>query len=105
MAKMEIELTEKQMEKVEILKTKDIDVGEAIDLLFKVQNEALAQIEAKNSEEGFTEKIMDSALDSKIKEELLKENYEDHETYDKTLQTTKHKIKWGDYFKIQNNLI
>lgn len=100
MPKMEIELTDAQLEKVEILKSKDINVGQAIDLLFEVQNEALAQIEEQNQNESLLEKIKDNTLDSKIKEALLNKNYGENETYDKTLQTTKHKIKWSNYFKI-----
>ena len=99
MPKMEIELTDKQLEKVEILKSKDVDVGQAIDLLFELQNEAAAQLEEQNQDESFLEKVKDSALDSEIKEALLKENYEENETYDKTVQTTKHKIKWSNIFK------
>lgn len=34
MVKMEIELTDEQFERVEILKSKGVDVGQAIDLLF-----------------------------------------------------------------------
>lgn len=38
MPKMEVEFTDAQLEKVEILKTKDVSVGQAIDLLFELQN-------------------------------------------------------------------
>ena len=35
MTKMEFDLTPEQIEKVEILKANDIDIGEAIDMLLK----------------------------------------------------------------------
>lgn len=98
MPKMEIELTEEQLEKVENLKAKNISVGQAIDLLYEVQNEALSQLEEQSHDEGFIDKIKDTALDSEIKEVLLNKNYSESETYDKTLQTTKHKIKWSSFF-------
>lgn len=98
METMEIELTEEQLKKVEILKSKDISVGEAIDLLFEMQNQALTQLEENNNETNILSKIKDTATDTKIKEDLLKRQYEENETYDKTLQTTKHKIKWSNYF-------
>lgn len=97
METMEIELTEAQLKKVEILKSKDISVGEAIDLLFEMQNQALAFLEEEHHEENILEKIKDTTLDTEIKEELLKNQYEEKETYDKTLQTTKHKIKWSNF--------
>lgn len=100
MPKIEIDLTDAQLDKVEILKSKDIDVGQAIDLLFEVQNEALAQLEEQKQANNLIEKIKDNTLDSEIKKELLKENYGENETYDKTVQTAKHGIKWSKYFKI-----
>ena len=39
--KMEIELTEEQAKKVEILKSNGISVGEAIDMLFEVKEKAI----------------------------------------------------------------
>ena len=77
MAKMEIELTEDQLEKVEILKSKDISVGEAIDLLFEVQHEIKDQLKGEDSEEELIEKISEYStkkLDDTIEEvkKLLK---------------------------------
>lgn len=100
MKTMEIEFTDDQLEKIEILESKGIDVGQAIDLLFALQNEALNQIEDQKQKEGMIEKIKDTAIDADIKEGLLKKQYEESETYDKTLQTTKHKINWSKFFKL-----
>ena len=97
MTKMEIEFTEEQLEKVEILKSKDISVGEAIEILFKIQDEALAQIEDQN-DENIWEKLQDTGFDLKIKQELLKKQYSETETYDRSVQDTKHKIKWSEFF-------
>ena len=99
MVKMEIELTEDQFEKVQILKSKDVDVGQAIDLLFGLQNEIISQIEEQKNEEHLIEKIYDTGFDGEIKQELLKKNHVKDETYDRTLQDTKHKIKWFKFFK------
>lgn len=98
MKTMEIEFTDDQLEKIEVLKSKGIGVGQGIDLLFAIQNEALDQIEDQKQEEGIIEKIKDTARDTDIKEALLKKQYEESETYDKTLQTTKHKISWSKFF-------
>ena len=88
MVKMEIELTDEQFKKVEILESKNVSVGEAIDLLFGIQGEIITQIEEQNNEENIIEKIYDTGFDSKIKQELLKKEYDetDSETYDKSLQ-------------------
>lgn len=99
MEKMEIELTDAQLEKVEILKSKGISVGQAIDLLFELQNEAIAQIKEQESEDISIDEIKDANLDLEIKEILIAKQHEEGETYDKTLQTTKHNIKWSEFFK------
>lgn len=99
MVKLEIELTDKQLEKFEILKSKGVDAGQAIDLLFGIQHEIIDQIEEQKHEDHLLEKISDTGFDSKIKQELLKENYDEHETYDESLQHAKHKIKWSEFFK------
>ena len=96
---MEIDFTDAQLEKIEILKSKGIDVGQAIDLIFEFQDEALSQIETESQDEEIIEKIRDSTLDSEIKEALMKKEHLESETYDKTLQNTKHKIKWKEFFK------
>lgn len=100
MAKMEIELTDEQMEKVEILKSKGVDIGEAIDLLFGLQNEIIGQFEEQKQEKNLMEKITDSTFDSKIKAELLKKNYDEDKSYDLSVLDAKHKVKWSEFFKL-----
>ena len=56
MAKMEIEFTDEQMEKIEILKANGISVGQAIDLLFKVQNEIKTQVEENHPDDDIWKK-------------------------------------------------
>lgn len=101
MPKIEIELTDEQQEKVNILKDEGISVGEAIDLLFEVKEEALAQMETVDDDLKILEKIKDMSLDVENKTEVLEENYGDAEkTYEIRAQDIKHKIKWGrDVFK------
>ena len=43
MTKIEIELTEEQLKKVEILQNNDIDVGSAIDMLFEIKEKSYQQ--------------------------------------------------------------
>lgn len=102
MPKMEIEFTPEQMEKIKILESKDISVGQAIELLFEVQEEALNQIAEQKHEEGFIDKIKNTSLDYEIKETLLKHHpyNEEDETYDMTVREAKTKINWSDYFKL-----
>ena len=45
MSKMEIELTDEQMEKVKQLEAQNITVGQAIDMLFELKEKALPEIE------------------------------------------------------------
>ena len=99
MEKMEIELTDAQLEKIEILKSKGISVGQAIDLLFEMQNQALSQVEEQEQDASISKIIKDDDLDLEIKELLIAKQHEEGETYDKTLQTTKHNIKWSEFFK------
>lgn len=99
MVKLEIELTEEQAEKLEILKSNDVDIGQGIDLLFGLQKEALNQIKEQKNEEIVLDEISDSTFDAKIKHELLIRNYDGTKTYDRTVQDTKHKIKWSEFFK------
>lgn len=99
MVKIEIELTDEQYEKVEILKSKDTSVGEAIDLLFKLQNEALSQMKEQHGEEKVLEKLQETNIDKEIREELMKRSLKENETYDRALQDAKHSVKWSKFFK------
>lgn len=98
MAKMEIELTDEQLEKVEILKENDIDVGQAIDMLFEVKDKLLSDVQ---EDKGLMDKIKDNTLDIDSKAENLEENYGEG-TLSPEMQVLeyKHKIKWArEFFK------
>ena len=60
---MEIDFSDEQIKKIEILKSNGFTVGEAIDLLFNVQNEIKNQIEQNNPDENILEKIQESDFD------------------------------------------
>ena len=94
MSKMEIELTDEQMEKVKQLEAQNITVGQAIDMLFELKEKALPEIE-KLEKSGLLE------VDVDAKAENLDENYGDSEkTYEMEVQELKHKIKWSkEFFK------
>lgn len=62
---MEIDFSDEQIKKIEILKSNGFTVGEAIDLLFNVQNEIKNQIEQNNPDEKILEKIQESDFDLK----------------------------------------
>lgn len=99
---MEIELTEEQLKKVEILKENDIDVGQAIDMLFEVKEKALSDIDTFDDDKiGLIEKIKENTLDVETKAEHLGENYGEGElSPEMQVQEFKHKIKWArDFFK------
>ncbi|WP_407413640.1 hypothetical protein [Methanobrevibacter sp.] len=95
MEKMEIELTEEQLKKVEILKSENISIGDAIDLLFEVKEEISNQIEDKD----LIEKMNEAGFDLSNKTENLKKNFGDAETYDRTAHDAKHGLKWSKFFK------
>ena len=94
MSKMEIELTDEQMEKVKQLEAQNITVGQAIDMLFELKEKALPEIE-KLEKSGLLE------VDVDAKAENLDENYGDSEkTSEMEVQDLKHKIKWSkEFFK------
>jgi hypothetical protein len=116
--KMEIELTDEQAKKVEILKENGMDVGEAIDALFEMKemvkyssesivndrirraSEEKAELEAKmnkiDEELSFFEKLTDSSLDSTQKQKMVENEFgKINKTYDMSVQDTKHKFKWS----------
>lgn len=123
MAKMEIEFTEEQLEKVDILKKNGIEVGEAIDMLFEFKNEILtqtdeyidkriteankqkaeleAQINEIDEELSIIEKLKDNTLNVSEKQKILENEYgESGKSYEMEVQDIKHKIKWTrEFFK------
>ncbi|MBR3139258.1 MAG: hypothetical protein IKF11_00110 [Methanobrevibacter sp.] len=97
MTKMEFDLTPEQIEKVEILKANDIDIGEAIDMLFEIKEKALIDIETFDDEKiSLISKIKDEMYNVEEKSEVLDENYGDGEkTYELKAQEVKAKISWA----------
>ena len=72
MAKMEIELTDEQLKKVEILKENDIDVGQAIDMLFEFKDEV------ENQKNSYIDSMLDDAEKQKAElEEQISQLDED----------------------------
>lgn len=101
MGKLEIELTPEQEEKVEILKSNGISVGQAIDMLFEAKEETSPLFEELNVALSAYDKIKDTALDYESKQKILKDEYADSEkTYDMRIQDVKHSISWAkDFFR------
>lgn len=108
--KMEIELTDEQAKKIDILKENGIEVGEAIDMLFEMNNtfidnkiikaqEEKAELEEKLSqideELSLFNKLKDTSLDSSQKQKIVEKEYGTiDKTYDESVQDAKHKFKW-----------
>ena len=78
MTKMEFDFTDEQIEKVEKLESNGISVGEAIDLLFEIKEEAFDQMDRVDENIDFVSKITDSE-DANKKMELLEKTYGDSE--------------------------
>ena len=120
--KMEIELTDAQAKKVEILKENGIEVGEAIEMFFDMKdvvsestnkildlriqraNEEKAELEAKlekiDKDLSFFDKIKDTAIDSTQKQKIVEKEYGIiSETYDQKVLNERHKVKWSNFFK------
>jgi hypothetical protein len=100
MNKLEIELTDEQLEKVNHLKDNGIAVGDAIDMLFEMKEMALPEIENFNEDIGIVDKVKENTMDINNKAENLEENFGDSEkTYEMKVQDMKHKVKWAkDFF-------
>ena len=101
MGKMEIELTPEQEEKVEILKSNGISVGQAIDMLFEAKEETSSLFDELGVAVSAYDKVKDTALDYESKQQILKNEYEDSDkTYEMRVQDVKHSISWAkDFFK------
>ena len=120
--KMEIDLTDAQAEKVQILKENGIGVGEAIEMFFDMKdvvsestnplldlriqraNEEKAELEAKiakiDEDLSFFDKITDSSIDSTQKQKIIEKEYGiiSH-TYDEKVLNERHKVKWSNFLK------
>ena len=123
MTKIEIELTEEQLKKVEILQNNDIDVGSAIDMLFEIKEKSYQQEaaylnnkldqankERKKLEEKLDEinkeiflysQLKDTSLDVEQKRKILeKDSGEIYASYEMKVQDVKHNINWTrEFFK------
>ena len=101
MNKIEIELTDDQLEKVKHLESKNISVGEAIDMLFEAKEKTFSELESLDEEISLLEKVKDSTLDVDAKAENLEDNYGDVEkTYDQHVLDYKQRLSWAkDVFK------
>lgn len=101
MAKMEIEFTDEQIEKINQLEANDISVGDAIDMLFEMKDKALPEIESIDNEINILDKVKEIANDVESKAENLEDNYGDADkSYEIKVQDVKHKISWAkDFFK------
>ncbi|AMD17444.1 hypothetical protein TL18_05065 [Methanobrevibacter sp. YE315] len=103
--KMEIELTPEQAEKVEILQSNGISVGEAIDMLFTIKDDINSQDleshfdDIDNELEVFL-KLNDDSIAYENKRKILESEYGPAaETYEMRAQKAKRSISWAkDFF-------
>lgn len=100
MTKMEFDLTDEQIEKVKRLEENGISVGEAIDLLFEIKDEANQQMDKIDENMDIATQIATSR-DPNKKIELMEKAYaESEKTPEMRIQDVKHKVSWGrDFFK------
>ncbi|MBR6927549.1 MAG: hypothetical protein IKH62_00785 [Methanobrevibacter sp.] len=113
--RMEIEFTDEQAKKVDILKENGIGVGDAIDMLFDLKHsfadtklnqaqdrkdkleEELAKIDKEIS---MYNQMKEGSLDPSLKVKIIEKEYGTIEkTYDESVQDAKHKFKWTNILK------
>ncbi len=101
MAKMEIEFSDEQLERVKELEDNNISVGQAIDMLFEMKEKAMPEIDAIDNDICVFAKIKENTLDVDSKADNLEENYGEADlTYEMKVQDIKHKVSWAkDFFK------
>ena len=93
--KMEIELTDEQLDKVKLLEAHGISVGEGIDMLFEARDRVISIISEINANLP-ENKAADAEADKEEKEPQASEK-----TYDEAVQDYKHHVSWAkDFFKI-----
>jgi hypothetical protein len=120
--KMEIELTDAQAEKVEILKENGVSVGEAIDRLFEMKyeisetsdkyiderieqaNKQKAELEEKmaavDEELSVFNKIKETPMNPDQKIKIIADEYGTKDkTYDETVHDKKLKFSWSKFIK------
>ena len=87
MNKMEIELNDEQLEKVKLLESHDISVGDAIDMLFEARDKASS--------------IIDDIDGNLAKNAEAENSDQEPKTYDEAVQNYKYHVSWAkDFFKI-----
>lgn len=88
---MEIELNDEQLEKVELLESKGISVGDAIDMLFEARDKVSTIIG------DIDENLAKNAADAENSEGTQPHK----KTYDEAVQDYRHHVSWAkDFFKI-----
>ncbi|WP_407375760.1 hypothetical protein [Methanobrevibacter sp.] len=102
MTKIEIELTDEQIEKLSSLTKEEIDFGKAIDDYFEARQQVSEKIEELERHPSLSAKLVDNVMDVDNKAENLDENYgEVEETFEVKINDVKHSISWAkDFFKI-----
>ena len=114
--RMEIEFTDEQAKKVDILKENGIGVGDAIDMLFDLKvtfadtklnqaqdkkdklEEELAKIDKEIS---MYNQMKEGSLDPSLKVKIIEKEYGTVEkTYDESVQDAKHHFKWTNILKV-----
>lgn len=114
--RMEIEFTDEQAKKVDILKENGIGVGDAIDMLFDLKHsfadtklnqahDRKAELEeelAKIDEEiSMYNQMKEGSLDPSLKVKIIEKEYGTVEkTYDESVQDAKHHFKWTNILKV-----
>ena len=110
------------MKKVELLEIQGIEVGDAIDMLFKFKEEVLIlsndfidkkleranrqkeelqkQMEELDEEIETINKLKDDSLGIEEKQEIMEKEYKEGKSYDAQVHDAKLQIKWArDFFK------
>lgn len=101
MAKIELELTDDQVNKLKELESYDMDVGKLIDNFYEARSKVSSEIGEMEKNTSLLGKVKDSSLDVDNKAENLDENFSENETYEVKIKDARHKISWAkDIFKL-----
>ena len=99
MVEKTIELTEEQLEKVEILEANDISVGEAVDMFFKIREDFKNNAPTAEDMDSLSKLL--SSINSSEKEKIVEKEYTETKTYDDQIQNIKRSISWThNFFKV-----
>ncbi len=102
MAKIEIELTDEQIEKLnELEKEHQVDLGQLIDNFYEARTMVSSEIENFEKNTSVASKVKENSLDVENKAENLEDNFTYTETYEVKIKDARHKISWArDIFKL-----